>query len=183
VDGLPKSTSLVEEWRNNQDLESAFAPKIVKARPSNVVCWSPPVAEAWEETCTETLPPRFTPWTTMSRESRFQMSKWHRTMCEHSGLDLTFHKDKLPAISGLARQFPASDLGTYMAGLWSFDFSHDLLWYPGYSKIPCPRPTGTGYPSWSWASISNEIYWSDKPDPSAESMQKYILSAQTCTGR
>jgi hypothetical protein len=105
----------------------------------------------------------------MSRESRFQMLEWPRTIFEYSGLDLTFHQDKLPAISGLARQFPASDLGTYLAGLWSVDFSHELLWYPDYSKIPCPCPTRIGYPSWSWISISNEIYWLDKPDPSVES--------------
>lgn len=52
-----KSTALVEEWRNNHYLESALAPQIVKDELSDVVCWSPSVAKAWEESRTETYFP------------------------------------------------------------------------------------------------------------------------------
>jgi hypothetical protein len=67
---------------------------------------------------------------------------------------LTFERDRLPALSGIAKQFLATGkFGRYVAGLWSAHFPWTLLWH--VSMIP-PIQAGIysdSAPSWSWASL------------------------------
>jgi hypothetical protein len=78
--------------------------------------------------------------------------------------NLTFSKDRLVAISGLASNFYASfqsqgmfttlsDHPAYLAGLWNHDLTSQILW-----KVTQAR-TQSVYtaPSWSWASIEGEF--------------------------
>jgi len=90
---------------------------------------------------------------------------WRDLVGEYSGQELTFQKDTLPAISGLARLF-AERLGDqYLAGVWRSDLFISLFWYhppPPYlerrdfsaliNTIPS-RPFIA--PSWSWAAESS----------------------------
>jgi len=52
---------------------------------------------------------------------------WHHIVQDFTSRELTFDRDKLPALSGLARKMPhpASD---YLAGLWRATLASDLIW-------------------------------------------------------
>ncbi|RDW95005.1 hypothetical protein BP5796_00768 [Coleophoma crateriformis] len=78
---------------------------------------------------------------------------WAALVHKYSRCKLTFPaKDKLVAISGIARSFgPAED---YLAGLWRKDLVLQLAWRAFGGK---PRPTEYQAPSWSWASTNNEV--------------------------
>jgi hypothetical protein len=81
------------------------------------------------------------------------VKRWHEILCEYSGLDLTFQADKLPAISGIAKQMHNAFgplLGDYLAGTWEKTLHHDLMWC--VSSFVKPRPFPRTAPSWSWAS-------------------------------
>jgi hypothetical protein len=77
---------------------------------------------------------------------------------------LTFSKDRLVAISGLASNFHTSlqsqgmfttlsDQPTYLAGLWNHNLTSQLLWKVTQARTQWVYTT----PSWSWASIEGEF--------------------------
>lgn len=100
--------------------------------------------------------------------------RWHRNWAElvqtYCRTSLTFRKDRLAAIAGLASRFStavssafANKQGEriYLAGLWSHNLASQLLWV-----FPDTRPTigrtqdQSCYvaPSWSWASGDSHLY-------------------------
>ncbi|KFY35566.1 hypothetical protein V494_05800 [Pseudogymnoascus sp. VKM F-4513 (FW-928)] len=103
--------------------------------------------------------------------SNLEPTIWHSIVNDFAARDLTYAKDRLPAISSLARMmpFPAND---YLAGLWQNSLMDDLIWlnpignvywesdesseftrlYTLYSEKNY-RIQGEYAPSWSWASI------------------------------
>jgi hypothetical protein len=87
---------------------------------------------------------------------------WAKVVQVYSSCNLTFQKDKLVAISGVAKAlsglFPNET--EYLAGLWAPNIVQDLLWLRN-SKIPTVRPTSYRAPSWSWASIDGEVTYND----------------------
>src|SRR6187402_245518 len=68
--------------------------------------------------------------------------------------------DKLPAISGVAREI--SDLAkvNYLAGLWKEDMFHGLLWSFDGDDFPSRLYTA---PSWSWVSVTSDTSSSSFP--------------------
>jgi hypothetical protein len=67
---------------------------------------------------------------------------------------LTYSKDKLTALSGLARIIQANNKDEYVAGMWRKDLETQLTWY-AYS--PMPRISPYAAPSWSWASSRSPV--------------------------
>jgi hypothetical protein len=63
---------------------------------------------------------------------------------------LTVSSDKLPAISGLAREIQIHTSATYKAGIWLEDDYRGLLWsyFDSGRRIDPYRA-----PSWSWAAM------------------------------
>jgi len=100
-----------------------------------------PFRKAWRETARS------------SYESRFEL--WNKVITRYSGMKLSKHSDKLVAVAGLAtdlgRTWPEMD---YLAGLWSYDLHHGLLWY---ASSKCTRSRFYNAPSWSWASVEGKI--------------------------
>ncbi|CAN9373170.1 unnamed protein product [Alternaria sp. RS040] len=96
------------------------------------------------------------------RKNEFIRS-WRTVLEQYTKCRLTFTKDKLVAISGIARLYrePLSD--TYCAGLWTRRMPIELLWtrgiFPALPKPALPKPTRECYraPSWSWASIDEPV--------------------------
>lgn len=89
---------------------------------------------------------------TLSSEPRIEISlrQWYIIVDEYANRLLTVSSDKLPAISGLAREFQIQMSGTYKAGIWVEDACHGLLWsYYGCGR----RPDYYRAPSWSWAAM------------------------------
>jgi serine/threonine protein kinase len=88
------------------------------------------------------------------------MSIWKDIVREYSRRKLTFAQDKLPALSGIARELAEETGLTYVAGLWLQDLlPTGLLWSRDFATIPLPRPQYRA-PSWSWASIDSPVAWS-----------------------
>ncbi|EPE32859.1 hypothetical protein GLAREA_05871 [Glarea lozoyensis ATCC 20868] len=80
-----------------------------------------------------------------------------QTLCSHySHRELSFASDKLPAISGIAKQTAKRVNSEYLAGLWRMHLMHDLFWN---TKCLATRPDVYRAPSWSWASVEGHIAW------------------------
>jgi hypothetical protein len=76
---------------------------------------------------------------------------WYTMVERYNRRALTFEKDKLPAISGIAREVAAITKHTYKAGIWLEDAHTGLRWAAsGTGK----RHSEYTAPSWSWASLT-----------------------------
>ncbi|KAF4962423.1 hypothetical protein FSARC_9495 [Fusarium sarcochroum] len=100
------------------------------------------------------------------------MFNWAFLICAFSHLELTFEKDRLPALSGMAKAFQSSSStemkdDVYLAGLWKSMLPEALMW----QTIDAP-PNGParrcrfrkpvrerGAPSWSWMSCDFTVQW------------------------
>lgn len=87
---------------------------------------------------------------------------WYRSLMDFTTRDLKVERDKLPAISGLAKKFAESAKDFYVAGLWMNDICISLLWIANYdfpfkSSQPATRVSEYRAPTWSWASIDGLI--------------------------
>jgi hypothetical protein len=79
---------------------------------------------------------------------------WSYIVRDYASRQLTFAKDKLPALSGLARHISHTRPGdTYLAGLWKSELPSNLLW----GVLKGVRPSVYRAPSWSWAAFDGEI--------------------------
>lgn len=76
--------------------------------------------------------------------------QWARVVQQYSGRHLTKETDRLPALSGLAKEFQQQGFGSYNAGLWTKDFPLWLTWSCRGNTLRTGSYIG---PSWSWASI------------------------------
>ena len=99
----------------------------------------------------------------MSRYDSSLQTLWYRIVGGYSWRNLTFEKDKFPAIAAFASQVQTMNSGKrYVAGLWEDTLLFDLLWYcsrhgPDFES---PYPIEPGIiPSWSWASAKRPVYW------------------------
>ncbi|PVH77380.1 HET-domain-containing protein [Cadophora sp. DSE1049] len=83
---------------------------------------------------------------------------WQLLVQEYSGLRHTFHKDVLPALSGVAKMYLEKRPGDrYLAGLWEQTLVQDLAWTPLDNPERQPRLNVYRAPSWSWASITQQV--------------------------
>ncbi|EEH42056.2 hypothetical protein PAAG_03977 [Paracoccidioides lutzii Pb01] len=88
-------------------------------------------------------------------------SLWRTMVSCYTALLLTKSKDRLPAISGIAKDLAARRKSRYLAGLWEETLNDDLLWIvPSRSWYKKARPHPRNAPTWSWASVETYIhYW------------------------
>jgi heterokaryon incompatibility protein (HET) len=100
---------------------------------------------------------------------------WRKMVEEYTKLRLTFEKDKLPAISGAAKQLQSVRNERYLAGLWEKSLLLDLLWITleldldgGFGSVSLMEQYNLGHygrpqkwraPTWSWASVLGPIKW------------------------
>ncbi|KAJ4993159.1 hypothetical protein SVAN01_01511 [Stagonosporopsis vannaccii] len=85
---------------------------------------------------------------------------WRDVVNTYSQLNLSHAKDKLPALSGIAKKFTGIRPGDrYLAGLWESSFVEDLLWrsISTGKKGLQPRPDKWRAPTWSWASVDSAV--------------------------
>lgn len=79
---------------------------------------------------------------------------WASIITDYGARQLTFAKDRLPALAGVAEHFGKERQWTYLCGLWQQDISNNLSWYRYKDSDPGPRSHDTRkLPTWSWASI------------------------------
>lgn len=70
---------------------------------------------------------------------------WYTQVSDYATRQLTFKRDRFPAIAGLAKEFAERTGYHYMAGIWAEDFQAGLLW-----KGSVPESYAGTAPSWSW---------------------------------
>lgn len=94
----------------------------------------------------KSLPPRIDYGINFQREGdSVPLAWWYAQVSDYAARQLTFKKDRFPAIAGLASEFAKRTGYHYMAGIWAEDFRRGLLWR---GAVPSSY-SGTG-PSWSW---------------------------------
>ncbi|CZR53734.1 uncharacterized protein PAC_03614 [Phialocephala subalpina] len=85
------------------------------------------------------------------------MQQWPAIVLAFCRCDLTMPKDKLVALSGIAKTIQGRFEGLgYLAGLWNHNLEDQLLWYmmaPAKTRAEPYRA-----PTWSWVSLDREIW-------------------------
>lgn len=79
---------------------------------------------------------------------------WGRTLFGYARTSLTFSRDTLPALSGLATQWLTTHpTDRYLAGLWRSNLVQGLIWSASPVQLGT-RVRPWRAPSWSWASVT-----------------------------
>jgi hypothetical protein len=92
---------------------------------------------------------------------------WHKTLHLYNSLHITYELDRLPALSGLAKQLQDRGCGEYVAGVWKKNIFADLMWHTWAG----PRPKKWAGPSWSAAcSGTRDVYFHTQNDNSPEAL-------------
>ncbi|PSN75097.1 HET-domain-containing protein [Corynespora cassiicola Philippines] len=103
------------------------------------------------------------------------LMQWLYVVESFSARTLSFEKDKLPALSGIASLI-ADRIGakttnpenSYLAGVWSTNISQELLWYTIPPDVNTSLSETDGYitdvPTWSWASSKFPIIFRTSGD-------------------
>lgn len=86
---------------------------------------------------------------------------WRSIVEQYSGCILTNPRDRLPAISGIARTFQTENpgIGEYLAGHWECYLPYSLMWYLR------DKEEAIGSASWSWASKTGKVWFQTVFEP------------------
>ncbi|KAH4941240.1 hypothetical protein HBI79_034610 [Parastagonospora nodorum] len=91
-------------------------------------------------------------WTTVKQYEWTTADDWTRVLLLYSHTLLSFSRDTLPALSGLAKRWLATHpADVYLAGIWRSDLIKMLCWQITSRSARRARPWRAS--SWSWASI------------------------------
>ena len=82
---------------------------------------------------------------------------WYGIVWNYGRRKLTEPSDKLPAISGLAKQYEQLLQDDYVVGLWRKTLVKDLLWQAVGGGRRCKAADKYRAPSWSWVAIDGTI--------------------------
>ncbi|MCJ1357631.1 MAG: hypothetical protein MMC33_007627 [Icmadophila ericetorum] len=133
-------------------------------------------------------------WRESSPQKFLGRNTWIKITEDYSNRMLTQERDKLVAISGLAKR-TVIDVnkdtsrsleevsGNYLAGLWRDDLPINLLWHTdsGESSITShKRPAKYRGPTWSWVSIDGPVRYSQIP-AFAEEESHLAISESRCS--
>lgn len=97
------------------------------------------------------------------------LDDYYTIVCEYCRRSLTKSSDKLPAFSGIASGLLPVLGGDYVAGIWTSDLVHGLLWRNRFWYKGSPEPcVDSSAPSWSWAAAPWIVYftWRNLPSTS-----------------
>ena len=138
--------------------------------------------ETWNRGTLNLNGPNIGTWQSF-RESSWRDSPiyvWQQITQSYCRTGLTFERDKLVAISGIANKMDKStqgQLGSYLSGLWEHDLWKQLTWKadPGV----CRRPAVYRAPSWSWASVEGPVRASNGPVQETCRYVMTIIEAKT----
>lgn len=82
---------------------------------------------------------------------------WAFLVEEYTRREITYEKDRLPALAGLASRYRQATGHTYLAGLWLEEMPRSLLWQTWRGDDAPPNANETNTPSWSWGSVTGEV--------------------------
>ncbi len=101
-------------------------------------------------------------------------SMWCDIVRLYSAANLTFGKDKLPALSGIARLCHNQTGDQYLAGLWRSKILEQLCWIR--LQPPVQRPPWRA-PTWTWASIDGRVNWNTTQTGVLEATHIHVVDA------
>ncbi|KAK3371060.1 hypothetical protein B0T24DRAFT_705834 [Lasiosphaeria ovina] len=86
-------------------------------------------------------------------------SVWAEVVADYSSLQLSYSRDKLSALSGLADEMRRHGGQEYLAGLWRDTLVLDMCWHrpKWYNTTPPRPPSEYRAPTWSWASLNGPV--------------------------
>jgi hypothetical protein len=88
---------------------------------------------------------------------------WKEIISWYTQKSLTFHSDRLPALSGIAKHLASivgSSTSQYLAGIWRDPLMiAQLAWYTHSPSTPFSVPP-SGTPTWSWAITNQPVVFS-----------------------
>ena len=93
---------------------------------------------------------------------RMQLQKnWQSMIRDYSARDLSFASDKIPAITGIAKQIQGQSKDPAIKfGFFQDRLVVDILWEAsGKSLVPIAPPLGRDLPTWSWAFWDGKVDW------------------------
>ncbi|KAF5868230.1 putative heterokaryon incompatibility protein [Botrytis fragariae] len=103
--------------------------------------------------------------------------KWHQIVKLYSAANLTYGKDKLPALSGIAKsEFDEHD-DQYLAGMWREKIEEQLCW--GLTENNASERPLWRAPSWSWTSIDGQVAWPESYHGSLNIRYAHVVDAGT----
>ncbi|KAF4336919.1 hypothetical protein FBEOM_9218 [Fusarium beomiforme] len=83
---------------------------------------------------------------------------WHHFIQSYSRTDFSFDRDKLPALSGIAKRVQNRFPQGYIAGIWESAIPQGLLWTVwGREEIDAEPSGDINLPSWCWAAAAQSI--------------------------
>ena len=114
---------------------------------------------------------RFATLLSICKDSDYSLwsNHWWKIVAQYTGCQMTFDRDKWPAISGLAKQLMEQSGRKMIYGLWQ-DFLVDEL---NWRALQPGRKLRTEAPSWSWLAIDARVGrpWKLTDDDSYESQR------------
>jgi hypothetical protein len=109
------------------------------------------------------------------RKLEYLQSWWAEVVRLYTGADLTFARDKLPALSGVARRIHGQKGGQYLAGLWRAErIEAQLCWRVDGPRI---RPAEWRAPSWSWASVDGPVFYTPTQPGICDETYAHVVDA------
>ncbi|KAL0941935.1 het domain containing protein [Colletotrichum truncatum] len=90
---------------------------------------------------------------------------WYDLVEIYTSREMTYQRDRLPAISGIAREFSSILKEKYLFGLWKSGLATGLVWSLQSPRLGLHPDSGTspmGAPSWSWGSAGGSVQWSGR---------------------
>ncbi|KAF4785035.1 hypothetical protein HER10_EVM0001993 [Colletotrichum scovillei] len=84
---------------------------------------------------------------------------WRSTVENYKRTRLTYQSDILPVIAGVVKDMQRYRKDKYLAGVWEDSLLDDLAWQATQSVLP--RPDAWTAPTWSWASVTSRIHYSN----------------------
>lgn len=104
------------------------------------------------------------------------MSAWNAVLASYTAATLTKQSDRLPALSGVAKDMQKVLRSKYVCGLWERFFVYQLLWR---LEVPdTPDVITSGAPSWSWAATAGRVIGSTSAPTAELSKVCQILDVQ-----
>lgn len=104
--------------------------------------------------------------------------QWPMIVRLYSAANLTFGKDKLTALAGVARLVAEETGDEYLAGLWKAQLEEQLCWSRRKSDPADTRPPWRA-PTWSWASIDGGVAWMPLQKGKLETKYAHVMDAHT----
>ncbi|TEY43180.1 hypothetical protein BOTCAL_0376g00120 [Botryotinia calthae] len=103
--------------------------------------------------------------------------RWPQIVDLYSAANLTYGKDKLPALSGIAKLESDHSGDQYLAGMWRRKIEEQLCWRLWGFKASGRPPWRA--PSWSWASIDGRLSWPELSSGYLDTRYAHVVDADT----